>query len=306
MRLRIKPWLALLLIALAVALVAYLVRRAQQRIVQSDAQMIALLPHRDFATAFLNVAVLRQARLLTILQASRPEQDLDYRQFVRDTGFDYTQDIEAVAGRGNEQQVFLVIRGKFDWTRLRQYAPRHGGSCNETFCQVPTTRPGRWASYLSIQADVVGLAVSGDPADVLLLSPRRVENAPAIPSAPVWVSLPHSLLSDPKDLPLPIRLLALAVQSADRVTLSAGPGGRGSRDFRLRLEAVCQNAAVADTARTQLEIDTKLLKMELQREHQQPSRADLTGLLTEGAFRQSGNAVIGGWPLYREFLEHLQ
>jgi hypothetical protein len=306
LRLRIKPWLAVLLIAVAAGLVAYLVRRRQHRYAETDAEMVALLPHRDLSTVFVNVSVLRRAGLLSLLQTSRAEQDVDYRQFVRETGFDYTRDIEAIAARGSAQQVFLVIRGKFDWIRLREYAAHHGGSCNDTFCQALTTRPGRWASYLRIQSDMVGLAVSGDPADVLLLSPRKVEHAAAIPSAPLWVSLPHSVLSDPKELPLALRLFALAVQSADSVVLSAEPGKESSGDFSLRMEAVCPNAAIADTARTQLEIETKLLNMELQRERQHPSRADLTGLLTAGSFRQSGKAVIGSWPVYRDFLQHLQ
>lgn len=306
MRLRIQPWLAVLLIGITVGVIAYFARRDQHRVVHSDADMVALLPHRDLTTAFLNVDVLRRAKLLNLFQASTPEQEHEYRQFVQETGFDYTRDIDVLTARGNEQQIFFVIRGKFDWTRLRSYAKGRGGSCNSAFCQVPTDRAGRWASFLNIQTDVIGLAVSADPADVLLLSPRKVEKAPAIPAQPVWVSVAHSVLADPKGLPLPLRIFALAMQSAESVTLSIGPGAKGGSDFELRMEAVCQNAAIADTSRNQLEIDTGLLKIELQREGERPSRADLTGLLTSGKFWQSGNRVIGSWPVHQELLKSLQ
>ena len=306
MRFHLKPWLILLLIAIAVTVVVFLVRRRQLRFIRSDAEMVALLPHRDWTTVFLNVDVLRRAKLLNLLQAPLPEQERDTQEFVHETGFDTTRDLEVVAGRGDGQQIFLIVRGRFNWKRLRAYAMHHGGSCNSAYCQVPAGSSGRYASYLSIQPDTAGLAVGSDPANVLLLSPRQIEHAPAIPSEPVWVTVAHSLLSDPKDLPLPVRLFALAMQSTDRVTLAVGAGAGGDRPFELRLEAICQNAAIADTTRTQLEMDTKLLKMELQRERRSASPGDLTGLLTAGAFRQSGNSVLGSWPVYRALVGHLQ
>jgi hypothetical protein len=306
LRFRIKPWLTLSAIALLVAVIAYLVRFEQRRFVRTSAEMVAILPHRDLTTVFLNVDVLRRAKLLGLLHTSKAEQDHDYEQFVRETGFDYARDIDVLVARGNEQQIFFVIRGNFDWRRLRDYARRHDGSCDTSFCKAPTGRPGRWASYLSIQPDVIGLSVSGDPADVLLLSPRRIDNAPAIPTQPVWVSVAHSLLADPKGLPLPLRLFATAVQAADSVTLLIGSAGRASNDFELRMQALCRNAAAADTVRSQLEIDTKMLKIELEREHRRPSRGDLSGLLTSGTFWLSGNKVIGNWPIHQELLQTLQ
>lgn len=306
MRFRIKPWLVLPAIALLVAAVTYLVRFEQRRFVRTSAEMVALLPHRDLTTIFLNLDVLRRAKLLNMLHTSKAEQDHDYEQFVRETGFDYSRDIDILVARGNEQQIFFVIRGNFDWGRLRDYARRHGGSCDAAFCKAPTGRPGRWASYLSIQPDVIGLAVSGDPADVLLLSPRRIDNAPAIPSQPVWVSVAHSLLTDPKDLPLPLRLFATAVQAADSVILSIGSAEMPANDYELRMEALCRNAAAANAMRNQLQLDTSMLKIELERERRQPSRGDLSGLLTSGTFWQSGNKVIGNWPIHPEFLQNLQ
>lgn len=306
MRLRIQPWLAFVLIAVAVALAVFLVARRRDRFIRTDAEMVALLPHRDFVSGFVHVAVLREAGLLNLIQASKPEQDPAYQSFVRDTGLDYARDIEALAWTGNEAQLFLVVRGTFHWEQLRQYARQHGGTCNDAFCQVPTSRPGKWASFLRVRSNVAGVAVSRDPADVLLLTPRQIDNAPPIPAAPVWATLPHSILAQPKDLPLPVRMLALAVQSAERVTVSAEAGAAAGEAAQLRLEALFPNAAAANSARNQLEIDTNLLKMELGREHQRPSRSDLTGLLANGQFQQATNTVTGTWPVFGELLKQLQ
>lgn len=285
---------------------AYFAWRARRPMIAGDAEMVALLPRRDAATIFLNVSVLRQAGLLKLLEASHPEQDSEYQEFIRETEFDYTHDIETIAARVSEGQIFSIVRGKFDWGRLRTYASRHGGTCSDQFCQTPAAHPGRWISFLRIQSDMAGIALSADPADVLSLSPRKVERPAEIPLAPIWVNLPRSVLSDSKSLPVPVRIFALALQSAENVVIMADriPGGRG--DLELRLRAVFDTAMAAQTTRTQLEMDTRLLQMELQREHQQASPGDLTGLLTAGTFEQSGPSVLGRWPLRRELLQALQ
>ena len=306
MRIRLKPWVFLTLVAVAIVLVTYFVRRGPTLFVRSDGEMVGLLPHRDLTTVFINVDTLRRANLLKLLEASKPDQEHDYQTFVRETGFDYTRDIDALAARGDAQTMFFIIRGRFEWSKLEAYAKNHGGRCDPAFCKLPTSRPGRWASFLRVQPDVIALAVSVDPADVLVLTPRRIDHPDAIPSQPVWVSIAHSLLSNPKDLPVALRIFAIAMQSTDRVTLSIGQGTATDGQFELKLEASCHNAAIADTARMQLENNTKLLKLELAREHQQPNPADLTGLLTSGTFQVAGNSLIGRWPVQRELLNSLQ
>jgi hypothetical protein len=63
---------------------------------------------------------------------------------------------------------------------------------------------------------------------------------------------------------------------------------------------------MAETTRGQLELDTKMLKLELAREHQQPNPADLTGLLAAGTFQVIDTEVIGAWPIKKELLNSLQ
>ncbi len=91
------------------------------------------------------------------LGSTKSSEDAEYRAFVRETDFDYQQDIQALAGATDGAQLFFVVRGSFAWNRLRQYASRHGGGCGDEVCSVPTSRPGRWASFLPIQSNVIGL-----------------------------------------------------------------------------------------------------------------------------------------------------
>lgn len=306
LRFRPKPWAVLAALALLVSVAAFLLWRQRRPPVRTDAEMLGLLPNRDAPTMFVDVQVLRASGVLNLLRSSAAPEDNDYARFVRNTGFDYQRDIETIAARGSEQQAFFVIRGRFDWPRLRTYATQHGGSCNGAFCQVPGSRAGRWISFLQMQPDMAGVALSTEAADVLLLTPRRVEPHDALPAAPVWVTLPHSFLSDPKDWPLPLRLFALAVQPAERVVLSAGPADKVNYGLQLNLEAVFPDSAMAARAKTQLELDTRLLDMELRREHRQASPGDLTGLLTAGTFAVSGDIATGTWPIHRAFLQSLQ
>ena len=220
--------------------------------------------------------------------------------------FDYARDIDALVGQGDSSQLFFVLRGRFNWTKLRQYANGHGGSCQNEICRAPTSRPGRFASFLEIQPNVLALALSADPAAVVALSPRRISGGQAIPTAPVWLQVGHSVLSDPKSLPLAVRIFAMALESTDSVLLSIQPGDTTESPFKLKMTAVCRNGVIADTTRKQLEIQTRMLGIELEREHQRPSPADLSGLLTSGSFQVVENSVVGTWPIHRELLAQLQ
>ena len=209
-------------------------------------------------------------------------------------------------GKGDSKQLFFVLRGRFNWVKLRQYAGDHGGSCQNEICRVPTSTPGRFASFLAIQPNVLALSLSADPAAVVALSPRRINGSQSIPAAPIWVRVGHSLLTDPKALPLPVRIFAMALASTDSVVLSVEPDISKRNPFELKMKAVCRNGVIADTTRKQLEIQTRMLVIELEREHQRANPADLSGLLTAGSFQVVENSVVGTWPIRRELLAQLQ
>ena len=69
--------------------------------------------------------------------------------------------------------------------------------------------------------------------------------------------------------------------------LSAGHAEHGNEAFTVQLQAVFPNAPSADTTCKQLQIQTRMLRLELARENQQPNPADLTGLLMSGTFQSA-------------------
>ena len=104
----------------------------------------------------------------------KPAEEKQYEEFVSQTQFHYLNDLDALAGPSVGDQLFFVIRGRFDWNKLKQYALAHGGVCLHDYCTAPTSKPGRWANFLPIQSDVIGLAVSpnGTAADHCCGSPN--------------------------------------------------------------------------------------------------------------------------------------
>jgi hypothetical protein len=279
----------------------------RHRFVRANEDLFALLPPGDQTRFFADVKSLRGAGMLKLLEGTKIQQDPDYQSFVRETGFNYTDDLDVLTGTAQDHQLFFLLRGRFHWDQLRQYASAHGGTCAGDFCKVPNTKNGRWAGFLPIQPDVLALAIGSDPNGVNRLNPPgRRPNTP-LPSQPVWVSLSENSLKNPVDLPLPLRVFVISLQSAHPVVVSldAAAEGTGSA-FKLQLDAACETEAAAETIRSQWDIQTKMLKIELAREHHQPSPADLTGLLTAGSFQVANRHFIGIWPVRAELLQTLQ
>ena len=302
MRSAITLGVALVLIAVGIFIG---VNRFRYRLVRSDEDLFRFLPQGDATLFFANVAALRYGGYLGLFEKKKAQQESDYAQFLQQTGFDYTRDLDAIAGAAEGGRIVFLLRGRFAWSKVRQYARKHGGACDGGSCAMPTSTPERRASFRSIQPDVLALAVSNDADAVNSLSRAQQSVAP-ISDAPVWVRPSRAVLSNPSELPLPLRILAISLQSSDSVVLSLRPGDGRSIAFLVQIDAACANAATADTARTQLESNTNLLKRELVREHKQPDPADLTGLLAAGTFQIAGKHVAGSWPVRRELLTSLE
>ena len=305
-----KTALGFLALAALVGAVLFSVDYYRHRFVRSNADLVQLLPPGDLTTFFMDADRLRGAGLLHLLDGVKPTDEKQSDEFVSETQFHYQSDLEALAGASDGDQLFFVIRGRFDWNRLKQYALQHGGVCQRDYCTAPTSKPGRWANFLPIQSDVLGLAVSpnGTAADLLRPPGRRLqEQALATDSTnlnnPVWVRPSQKLMKSPADVPLAVRIFAITLQAAESVNLSVGSAGSG---IAVQLNAGFPSEAAADTARSQMEIQTKMLKLQLAREQPQPSPADLTGLLTSGTFQVVHQRVIGVWLVRPELLRALQ
>jgi len=92
--------------------------------------------------AYLNLAELRkwqQAPLTTLLgiDSSSPQEDQEYRKFVRETGFDYSRDLDRVAislwpaslgvqagSTPVQNRAFAIAEGRFDEEKIKAYALR--------------------------------------------------------------------------------------------------------------------------------------------------------------------------------------
>jgi hypothetical protein len=311
-RFRPGPLALLILLGALIAAIVFAADTYRHRFVRSDAQMFEYLPQAGAAVFYANAAALRSSGLFKLLSGSQAEE-ADYRDFVRKTQFDYSRDIDTVAGALDGKQTFVIARGRFDWGKLRRYAATDGGSCEGSICSLPASKSGRWISFLPVQADVIGLAISNDHWAARILQPPKhgkpqdVSRSP-VWGRPVWIKVSPSLLRNPVSLPLGVRIFAVSLQPADPVFLSVKPATSENRQvmFDLQLDAICPSEPTADTVRNQLEIQTKMFKLELAREHEQPNPSDFSGLLTAGTFQLVGNQVIGIWPVRRELVNSLR
>ncbi|MDP9340407.1 MAG: hypothetical protein M3P45_16240 [Acidobacteriota bacterium] len=90
------------------------------------------MPEDAQAVLFLDLNDLRRATFFTDLLAWAPktQEDPQYRQFVRDTGFDFEKDLSSVAvafgQQGQQQTFFAVAEGRFDEKKMRAYAAKSG------------------------------------------------------------------------------------------------------------------------------------------------------------------------------------
>jgi hypothetical protein len=223
----------------------------RHRFVRQNSDLVRLLPPGDLTIVYADLGLLRRAQLLGLLANIKVAPDKEYADFVRETGFDYTRDLDAIVIGSDASQTFLVGRGRFAWDKLKGFAASHQGACSEAGCRVPATTPGRWVNLITVQPDVLAVAVSTNPAGADNLRPpgRRVQEE--IPNAPVWAKLSRAMLLNPTGLPLPVRIFVISLQSAGSVTISAVPD-------KVELRAEFANGATADTARRQLEMQTKV------------------------------------------------
>ncbi len=269
--------------------------------------MIGLLPKADAVLFFADVRAFREIGLLAKLAGSKAIEDTDYRQFLNETHFDYQKDIDAIAAASLPGQLFAVVRGNFDWQRLSKHASQHGGSCHNSYCQLPASQPNRWISFFPLRSDVMGLAISSDPSAAYMLLPRRGTPTVAIPAYSAWISLPQRTLADASSLPPAARLFAAALSAASRTVLGleGRPDTANHLRMDLRLDAQCDTPERAKQVENRLKELTGVVASILGRDHQAPRAGDLSGLLAAGTFARAGTVVKGTWPLRQEFLNSL-
>jgi hypothetical protein len=268
----------------------------------TTAGLLARLPETNAVILSVDIDALRRAGILQLLDGATTSLDPDYQQFVRRVNFDYRQDLDSFLIAFAPNGRYMLVRGRFDWKSLRAYATDEGGKCYVSQCGMAGSVPERRISFAALQRNLMALAVSKDAWAVrsLIGKPERQESE--VPDAPIWLSVPGSVMQSGQGLPDGTRMFARAMDRAQKMILSFAPDG--SR-FAAKLDLRCNNEHDAASIAGDLTHATDLLKQLLEREHQKPSPADLTGVLAYGTFLSRGTRVEGKWPIERELLTNL-
>jgi roadblock/LC7 domain-containing protein len=195
---------------------------------------------------------------------------------------------------------YLLLKGRFDWKSLHTYVADENGQCYNLLCRMAGSAPERQISFFPVQSGLMALAVSADDGAALRMSSAAPGPAEEAPDAPVWLSIPPSVLKSSSSLPDGARMFARGMERAESVTLGFAPqGGR----IVARLSVRCRNPQDASDIAAQLTGATTLLQEMIAREHQRPNPADLSGVLAAGSFHGEGRRVVGYWPIDQAFVE---
>lgn len=266
--------------------------------------MAAYLPKREAALVFVDVAAVRNSGLLDKLLGSTIGEEAEYKTFVQRTGFDYKRDLDTALMSSASGIHYFVLKGRFDWNKLRAYATQEGGKCDGDYCHVSGSTPGRIVSFYPITDDVMALASAATENAARDVSRHPAEKLPFdVPGQPVWLYAPPAVLRDQQKLPSGTRMFLKALEPAEHAVVTVGPAG--SDAFELAMNVTCRTEQEAAVMKAQLEGLTALLSKFIIRENKTPNPADLSGVLTSGTFERDLRHVKGRWPLPKAFLESL-
>ena len=265
--------------------------------------MIAYLPKRDAALVFVDVGAIRNSGLLDKLVGSAVGEEAEYKAFLQRTGFDYKRDLDTALMSSAAGVHYLLLKGRFDWNKLRTYATQEGGKCDGDYCHLAGTTPGRVISFHPITDDVMALASGATEKAARDIARRPAEKLPFdVPGQPVWIYAPPAVLRQQQQSPPGTRLFLKALDQAEQVMMTIGPSGDG---FEVAMDVTCKTEQDAAVIKAQLETITALLSKLIVREKQTPNPADLSGVLTSGVFERDVRHVKGRWRLSKAFLESL-
>lgn len=269
----------------------------------SARQLIESLPPDRATHVYIDVAALRSSGVLNMIAGAKAAEEPDYRKFVEQTGFDYRTDLDAAAIAFIHGNTYMALRGRFKNDRLKKYAQADGGVCRGQICSMQGSEPARKISFYPLRSGVLALAVTPEETGVSLIGPAQWKKTAVVPADPVWISVPAFELADVKDLPAGTHAFLRPLSLAQEVAFSIGTNK--SDTLEIRLDALCETAAIAEQITNRLTIATDLLNKMLAREKLKANPHDLSGLLTAGVFKQQDKRVTGHWPLDRGFVESL-
>jgi hypothetical protein len=270
------------------------------------ARMIQSLPAAPALTLYFNVDQMRDSGLLDLLAGSKTAEEPDYKAFVEATGFDYRKDLDAVAASFPNNDVYMVVRGRFDWQRLSGYARAQHGFCGNDACSMPASESNRYISFRKLSSDMLALGISGEMQGAGRIVVDQGQRSAAIPETAVWISAPPSVFRNASGLPAGSQSFLDPLGDAKQSVFTIGPAALGpAGGLEIRLDVTCASAAAATDLAQQFNSTTTLLRSMIEREHMTPNPADLSGVLVGGRFTSKDAHMTGSWPLSRGFFEAL-
>lgn len=267
------------------------------------ASMTSYFPQREATVFYINVGAMRSSGLLEKLVGSTMGEEQEYKDFVSGSGFDYKRDLNQMMLNSAGGIHYFLLEGRFDWDKLRAYAMKQGGKCDEDGCFARGSTPDRVISFRKLRKNLMALASARDESGARAIERRRAEPLPwQVPSAPVWAHVPADAVRAMGQYPSGTRLFAKALESSDRALFMLSAKGDA---FELAADVTCRTPEDAAILKAQLEGITSLLQKFIRLEKQKPSEADLSGILTSGAFERTGTHVRATWPVPKAFVESL-
>jgi hypothetical protein len=306
---KVRGWHLILAVAV-IAIIGVVIASRRIGSGPEDAQgMAAYLPKREAVTAYMDVAAIRNSGLLEKLVGSAIGEEDEYKTFLQRTGFDYKRDLDQVLLSSASDTHYMLLKGRFDWQKLKDYTGHEEGKCDGSYCWLPGSTPGRVISFYPVTDDLMALASGANGQAARRITSRSGEKLSfTIPAQPVWAHAPTALLlREQQRVPSGTRLFLKAIEQAEQVMLTIGPAAAGSKSggFEVAMNVTCKSEQDAAVLKAQLESITALLSSLIRREKQSPSSADLSGVLTSGTFQRDTRQVIGRWSLSKEFVEAL-
>jgi len=296
-----RAWLLILLISALCSLTLGGVIWYRSRSL-SPAAMLKRLPTDDAVVLYIDFSRLRTGGILELLDGSTVGKDPEYQSFVRKTDFDYKQDLDAAMVAFAPKGKYMLLKGRFDWKSLQSYVQGNDGRCNNSFCKLAGSSPEKRISFFPMQSNLMAMAVSDDDAGALRMNTVDAGGDAETPNAPIWLSIPPSVVNSGQILPPGTQMFARSLERAQAVTLAVVPE---DDHFAAKLNVLCASDAGASALAADLNKTTGLLREMIEREHQKANPADLSGFLTSGAFRSEGARVLGYWRITRALIENL-
>ena len=223
-------------------------------------EIAANLPADAPVGAYIDVSALRKLQNSPLaaflgLSGAGPAEDREYQQFVRDTGFDYSRDLDRVAiaawpddslpqksaGGGNSRMV-AIAEGRFNHQKIEAYAlrsgkiDRHGGI---SIYEIPGDPE---FAFEFISASRIIFASGPGASDQILATQSAASKTTGLQvsgNAPVFAvvraaGLPASFYADFQQSPQIERL----IHSIEKLTLTGQPQGN---QFAATLDAECDS-----------------------------------------------------------------